>query len=579
MRLNSCHIEHFGNLQDLDIQFDENLHVILQQNGWGKSTLAAFVRVMFYGFEGEGRRSDTDNERLFYRPWGGGTYGGSVTFTTEQGTYILYRTFGSRRGEDTFRLLDASTGLDSGDYSANIGEELFAIDAASFRRTVFFGQMDLMADVTAPIRAKIGNLSTEQDDMRAYDRAQKQLTRFADRLSPDRANGLIRRHREELSAMDARLSGRDALAARESALAQQETARKKEAAARAPVTARDRDEARILAARLESLDVQERILIRQGRVLRRRHHVLSELIRSTEAAYAEQNRRVFSGRIALASVFVLAVLVILFTVTHTAPLPLLLLLLPAAAAGCLSVVSILRAQDAKPAPGTIASMRRRRARYGRKMRFLAEQISGLRRQRMYLQSSAQGGLPFPSSGSGDGTLRELEEVRASLREMDLLAAEREDLSRKLETEVRQREIALKTADFLAGARDSLTSRYMPPFIRAFRRYYELLTGESAELVQADAALSVSVIEAGSPRDPAQMSAGTRDLIDLCRRLAMVDAMYPVQKPFLIMDDPFVNLDDDKIKGGLRLLLSASREYQILYFTCHRSRAPQASDLS
>ena len=37
-----------------------------------------------------------------------------------------------------------------------------------------------------------------------------------------------------------------------------------------------------------------------------------------------------------------------------------LLLLPAAAAGCLSVVSILRAQDAKPAPGTIASMRRRR---------------------------------------------------------------------------------------------------------------------------------------------------------------------------------------------------------------------------
>ena len=578
MRLNSCHIEHFGNLQDLDIRFDEDLHVILRPNGWGKSTLAAFVRVMFYGFEGEGRRSDTDNERLSYRPWGGGIYGGSVTFTTELGTYILYRTFGSRRKEDTFRLMNAATGLDSEDYTAKIGEELFAIDAASFRRTVFFGQMDLKADVTAPIRAKIGNLAGEEDDMRAFDRAHTQLTRFADRLSPDRANGLIRRHREELSAMDARLSGRDALAARGSELAQQAAARKKTAAG-ASADMGDPKRKRMLADRLNSLDVQERILIRQGRVLRRRHHVLSGLIRSTEDAYAEQNRRVLLGRIALASVFVLAVLVILFVVTQTAPLPLLVLLLPAAAAGWLSVVSILRAQDAKPAPGTIASMRKRRARYGRKMRFLAEQINSLRRQRMYLQSSAQGELPSPVSDGADGALRELEDVRASLREMDALAAEREALSRTLETEVRQREIALKTADFLSEARDSLTSRYMPPFIRAFRRYYELLTGESAELVQADAALSVSVLEAGSPRDPAQMSAGTRDLIDLCRRLAMVDAMYPAQKPFLIMDDPFVNLDDDKIKGGLRLLHSASHDYQILYFTCHRSRAPQASDLS
>ena len=68
-----------------------------------------------------------------------------------------------------------------------------------------------------------------------------------------------------------------------------------------------------------------------------------------------------------------------------------------------------------------------------------------------------------------------------------------------------------------------------------------------------------------------MSEGTRDLISLCRRMAMIDAMYPGEKPFLVLDDPFSNLDDERVKGGMRFLRDASLEYQILYLTCHESR--------
>ncbi len=50
-------------------------------------------------------------------------------------------------------------------------------------------------------------------------------------------------------------------------------------------------------------------------------------------------------------------------------------------------------------------------------------------------------------------------------------------------------------------------------------------------------------------------------------MAFVDAMYPGEKPFLIMDDPIVNLDDKKTEGSLRLLREIAREYQIIYFTC------------
>ena len=57
----------------------------------------------------------------------------------------------------------------------------------------------------------------------------------------------------------------------------------------------------------------------------------------------------------------------------------------------------------------------------------------------------------------------------------------------------------------------------------------------------------------------------------CMRLALVDAMYPDEKPFLVLDDPFVNLDEEKVVHGNELLSKIAGEYQILYFTCHSSR--------
>lgn len=40
---------------------------------------------------------------------------------------------------------------------------------------------------------------------------------------------------------------------------------------------------------------------------------------------------------------------------------------------------------------------------------------------------------------------------------------------------------------------------------------------------------------------------------------------------MIMDDPFVNLDDKKTEGSLRLLREIAQEYQIIYFTCREDR--------
>jgi uncharacterized protein YhaN len=58
---------------------------------------------------------------------------------------------------------------------------------------------------------------------------------------------------------------------------------------------------------------------------------------------------------------------------------------------------------------------------------------------------------------------------------------------------------------------------------------------------------------------------------ICTRFALVKAMFKGEQPFLILDDPFVNLDKNKIKNALAFLNELSKEHQLLYFTCHESR--------
>ena len=78
MKLISCHIDNFGKLSDFDYEFNDSVNVICEENGWGKSTLSAFLRVMLYGFENEIARDSFKCERKRYKPWGGGVYGGKI---------------------------------------------------------------------------------------------------------------------------------------------------------------------------------------------------------------------------------------------------------------------------------------------------------------------------------------------------------------------------------------------------------------------------------------------------------------------------------------------------------------------
>ena len=76
---------------------------------------------------------------------------------------------------------------------------------------------------------------------------------------------------------------------------------------------------------------------------------------------------------------------------------------------------------------------------------------------------------------------------------------------------------------------------------------------------------------GKQREIETQSMGYRDLISICLRIALVDAMYEDEKPVLMLDDPFTNLDDSKLAEAKHLIEEIAKKYQVIYFTCSNSR--------
>ncbi len=201
MKLIACHIENFGKLHDFDISFTDGLNVICRENGWGKSTLAAFVKSMLYGLDGAKKRDIDGNERRRFTPWQGGVFGGRLVFETDGRNYSVTRTFGDSPAKDTFELRDADTNLVSRDYSERLGEELFKLNSASFCRSIFIGQSDCLTSSTDDIHAKIGDLADSTGDMNSYEAADERLKKQINALSPKLKSGSLCRLSNEITEL------------------------------------------------------------------------------------------------------------------------------------------------------------------------------------------------------------------------------------------------------------------------------------------------------------------------------------------------------------------------------------------
>ena len=145
MVIQNINIKSFGMLTDMSLDFTDSINVIEGQNEAGKSTIAAFIKYMLYGFDNS---DDQDNlsERKKRISWTTGKAEGSMTVLVKGKQYMINRstieTDSSARStyKEECSIIDLETGAPVfGKVPA--GEVFFGVNAELFDNTAFVGQI------------------------------------------------------------------------------------------------------------------------------------------------------------------------------------------------------------------------------------------------------------------------------------------------------------------------------------------------------------------------------------------------------------------------------------------------------
>lgn len=643
MKLLSCYIENFGRFSKFSHQFINGLNVFEEANGWGKSTLAVFIKAMFYGLPFSRTTDIHENERRRYAPWQGGVFGGSLSFTVDGRSYRVERIFGQKESEDDFRLFSIDTGTPSDDYTENLGEELFGIDAAGYERSTYFSQRPLAEKTNySGIQSKLA----DHEDLTDFDRAIELLEkrrRFY-RMTGNRGriaelDQEILLWQEKLEAAEEDRAAYERLTLEIGSCQSTHAALRKESehfASQASAAALLRENlllsetARGLREGLSRAEIaRDAILETVGTPVPTEHDTLQmlrlseELDRKSAELAAKHQRRAMQKKVLSIVPAVGTLLSVLLAVL----LPLYILLAPAGL--CLVGTVLLLLPGAPKARNTELEVRiaQRRAFLAQlapierdmslptetaRLTALLERLRSLARAEGVVEAAKDAVRRFsdehpdliPVSAkdaeeSDPAALREkqqridseahklegqLIEMRQRASELAASAEEIPGIRETLERLRRERADAavrcsaiLKAEQFLEEAKSALVTRYRDDVECGFRDYLVILEDASDGSLGTDISVSgsfdVAIINGGATRDPAAYSAGYRDLIALCLRFALTDALFRHEAPVMVLDDPFVNLDDAKTEAAMRLLTRLAERRQILYFTCSAVRNP------
>lgn len=692
MRILHIHIENFGKLHDFDMDLQPGLNNVQADNGWGKSTLGAFVKAMFYGLDYTMKRSLRENERRRYLPWQGGVFGGSMEFAAGQKRYRVERTFGMKDKDDTFALYDLDSGLLSADYSVRLGEELFHLDRAAYERSSYFGQQNLASSLNDSLNAALTHVEEEAGDMQNYKRAaaslEERMRYYQKTGNRGQIGKLTDERRRVLDTLGECRSKERALAGWEAQLAEQEkelkTSERKikkleEQCQSVQIYGEKAAKKNQLDYLKEQMESKEQQLLQTTQALdncggpppeeagmdtcREKLYRLNTLRLQQEDKEKEKKaaddyvkelqkereelpppgivHRVLTG-ILLAGGLIITI--VGTTVIHQ-PLPGILMLIFGAVLLTLEVKKSRKRREEEQdldvriadgqqklkrinedydawkrdmdaiegevceflnaLPGTdfreLENRWKMLRQNGEEYRMLKQtcelqsrealrsretyesyrqgfsekelwELSVLKKPEFELPQLRQAIRQFQSQKElvqreKNRIQSQMQRLKEDAERIPELEEEAERLSQKLAEAEKEYGLLEKTLRYLKEAREQFSIRYLHELQEGLEHYSGLLEPEQSLRLSLDVKLQLKVQERGIYRDLECFSTGWQDLLQIAERLSIVDALYKEEQPVLILDDPFVNLDDRKRARAAEILKTISEKWQVLYFTC------------
>ena len=166
---------------------------------------------------------------------------------------------------------------------------------------------------------------------------------------------------------------------------------------------------------------------------------------------------------------------------------------------------------------------------------------------------------------------ERDKLRSLVETLPELEDNIESLKDKKQEAERKRDIIDKTISLMEQAKDRITNGYTYKIESAFRSYYIKLMNNNLGDILVDSDLHLHIVRNGEEHEVDNFSTGTVDCITMRMRLALIDALFGNEIPFLILDDPFINMDDKRTACALEMIQKIAQDRQVIYLVCNSSR--------
>lgn len=685
MKLLKCYIENFGGLKNFTYDFKDGLNTIKENNGFGKTTFATFIKSMFYGLDISNKTEKSD--RVKYKPWQGGNFGGYIEFEVNNKKYRIERFFGAKSSNDTFKLFDLATNLESKDFTENIGEEIFKISKEAYERSTYIPQGQIQINMEDSLSAKLGNVLENENDVQTSDEAIKKIEETMKIYKKTGSRGMLNEKKEKLNELK-RVSenckfDEENLKFRKNKMEdikhqikekQELKEKKQEIIAKKIESGRKQAKLEIYNNILNKLDENKKqyyelkeifknditenldfnnmistsieleknidnAILQSPKIqeydieIQKQENNMQNMKQKLNESNIKKQKKNNLSKILLISGILIFIIGLILSILS---INMFIGVCTGVLGIIISICGILKIKN-KNIENECYNIEKSINDIKKEIQYLTDEKNKIEQK---IDSIL---MNYPNSENDKiillsdlkikviqfiNVLKELDknqklkndfeknndisklkekeefanineteintEIKSISFDLDKLIDEKNqyknqievlenkiDENEYLETDIqnlqeeiiemeKRYDILKQTKELLEGAKESFASSYLNEMINGYNEILNIIDDKDLD-TNVDINLDVKIDVNGSKKDVKYFSTGYKDLIYICMRLSLVKALFKEEKPFIILDDPFVNLDEEKTTKALNLLEELSKKYQIIYFICNSSR--------
>ena len=124
------------------------------------------------------------------------------------------------------------------------------------------------------------------------------------------------------------------------------------------------------------------------------------------------------------------------------------------------------------------------------------------------------------------------------------------------------------AEVFKAQKENMQNNPMQDIADCFARYLGVISGGkvSSEFPEADK-LNMNIYSGNRQLDYGKLSEGTKDTVSLAFRLAVLDHLFPQGGGVVVFDDPFTDMDADRMVQSCELIKECATRHQVIFLTC------------